>query len=926
MRILNIYILVFALVSVLPGANDNIHSYPQEPVKHGAFGYLISARFAKLMLGVDDQLYAGDLSCFTRNFGFGSFGLSLEYEGDRIVSTQRANMYYLSPDLWLGSLKSKLWVGPGVARIGYNTSNFHDFDFLDPVFQAASSKVSPFCDAGIYTYYGDFGISAWAENILQPNLSILEQSGEAEPLSIDGLFRVDIGKGFVPWAGATYSGLTERILPSLGISWEYRGWNFALGYLKDNIRFNMIAPIVCERAWVKYDAAYHTTSRDVASAVITSHRIGIDFIIPPPKRKAKPKPNFILEPGELPDIWAQDTAYVSVAVINDSEVKSDSTNISLFTLSFDDTIPVGVMRVPELKSDEEFIAQFIWIPPHPGSFEFIFTVDDSGSNFPGILGKIEEAYEDDNRYIHEIIVFGDLTVSITPLLQVLAIPTLTYIREDEPIIPVVFFDSLSAEVPNRFDSTLAVIAERLQLNPDVVIELKSFIDEESDSNNSSLVLSRAESMRDKLVRFGVPFSSVGIRDTSEYDYRKPRIPITSETISSDEKKMIQDENRRVEMIAHFADIPYLVYEFELGAGSVEIPDMHKSIIDTITERMAGVLCSDHSAIILLEGYYAHKQDPIEVLSVLDVVRDYLRPRLQIFCPLDRIPIALGDIESRKIRIKIWLSAEKIIFKPIEQAEAAKEFKIPQDFHSNLIRIAINRPENVRKYDVSILNEESDVTIKKLVKGDGPPPSQVVWDWRDDNGNLIDPRGRYRIVLIVTDQIGQVYRVLSEPIWVTVEEWEHRLESSMVVQFSFDEATSESRYLESRLEVFARSIIEKAQIPDNSLVVRLTGHTDIIGKSSYNLNLSRLRAEKELRILRYLFRFILGFATEHELDQWLVVNKVKLEAVGERDNNPYTIERYRNGVFEKHVLGDNSLPEGRSINRRVVIEIEEMIKK
>ncbi|HDG68601.1 MAG TPA: OmpA family protein, partial [candidate division Zixibacteria bacterium] len=138
--------------------------------------------------------------------------------------------------------------------------------------------------------------------------------------------------------------------------------------------------------------------------------------------------------------------------------------------------------------------------------------------------------------------------------------------------------------------------------------------------------------------------------------------------------------------------------------------------------------------------------------------------------------------------------------------------------------------------------------------------------------------------------------------------------------------STSKYLESRLEEFAREIIDKTQIPDNVVKVQLTGHTDIIGTQTYNLKLSQLRAEKELRYLRDLMKFLLNLDTDFELDQWMKENNLTLTAVGKGESEPYYIERYRNGKFEKVLVGDNSLPEGRSVNRRVVIDVSEMIKK
>ena len=925
---MKIYIKIFSIVMLITVAfcgENNALYYPYEPVLYGNFRYFISAAFEKPFLSVGDQLHTANFRFFIGEKKFGSLGISIDHMGNQYLTTQFGKFYYILPRIRFGRFSSGIWLAPGVARIGYFTANFHRFDFSDDVFAQKNSKFSPLADAGIFANYKNFALNIWGENLYPPNLSLSNSSDVKEPISANFILRYKIGT-FVPWAGGLFDKRTNELYPTFGLTWLYRGWSVSAGYEKNTVRANLYAPVVLGKVWTRYETGYHTASKDVASADMTSHCIGIDILFPHLKPPPPPKTNLVIEPGELPDLWTMDTAYFSAAVVNRSETKSESTEVSLFAVAEDETICVGVKSVPEIEPGKEHLAQFVWIPPHPGSYKLVFTADDDGSHFPGIFGKLDESQEDDNRYTHNLLTLGKLVVSVSPLLQVLSIPSVTFVRQDEPIVPVVFFDSSSATVPARFDTMLSIVAQRLQLNPDVVVELKGYIDPESDNNNLDYAMERMDSVAQRLIRLGVPPSSIIKIDTSEYDPTKPRISLIRKDIPQKEKRMISEENRRVEMSARFQNIPLLVYEFNLPAGSQKIPKKNREVLDTVAEKLAGVLCSDHDAIILVEGIPAYDDDPVDVLRSLDVVRKYLLPRLQVFCPLERIPISLGEGDTKKTKVRVWLSAEKIIFKPVEQAEVAKEFKIPDDVRRNLIIISVNNPEMVQKYKIFAYNEDTYDTVRTFAAGDGPPPSQVVWNWRDDNGNLIDPRGTYRIALNITDELGQEYNILSDPIWVIVEKREHRLESSIVVQFSFDEAVTESKYLESRLEEFARLIIDKSQIPDNSVTVRLTGHTDIIGTPIRNQKLSEIRAEKELKNLRNLMKFVLGIDTDIELDQWLKRNNIKLESRGVRDTQPYTIERYRNNEFQKVLIGDNSKPEGRSINRRVVIEIEEMIKK
>ncbi len=926
-----VFIVLFVALIESAGAQyqeDKFHVFPTAPVPvpYGwNFGYMISARIGKPFLGVEGNLYDAKLRVFTGQYSLGQFGLDISHIGNKYSSFQKVKLYYSSPDLYVGDLMCGLWFAPGVWRVAYNTQNFHETEPGDPVFAEITSKISPLADAGIRLGYRNLSLNLWGENIYKPNLSLIRDESGQIPASFFGLVHYSLGN-FYPWVGVEYSGATKKILPGGGINLFYKHWRFSVGYLRSALSVSFSAPVQMGKLWTKYEANYHTASTEVASAGATSHCLGIDLLIPRHKKPPPPKTNLKIEPGEMPDIWNLDTMFVSVAITNPSEVPSESTSVSAFAISANETIQIGVQAVPPVQPGKEYLAQFEWLPPEPGSYKFVFTADDDGSHFPGIFGTIEESNEEDNRFVHEIIVLGELNVTVSPLLQVLTIPTVTFVREDEPIVPLVFFDSASAAVPQRFDSTLQIIAERMQLNPDVVLELRGYIDPESDGDDTSLASARMDSVARKLIKFGVPPSSIIKVPLSEYDPTKPRIPIRTPNIPPKEKRMIQEENRRVEMIARFQDIPHMVYEFNLGGDAADIPGKIKTTLDTIAQKLAGVLCSDHSAVILVEGVLGRDENPVSMLRTLDVVRNYLLPRLQVFCPLERIPIALADEKSKKSKVRIWLSAEKIIFQPVEQAEAAKEFKIPDDVRRNLIIISVNNPDYVRSYKIYAVNEDIGRVVRHFAAGDGPPPSQVVWDWRDDNGNLIDPRGTYRVVLEITDQMGRKYNFLSDPIWVIVEEWEKRFESSIVVQFTFDEAVSTSKYLESRLEEFAREIIDKTQIPDNVVKVQLTGHTDIIGTQVYNLKLSQLRAEKELKYLRNLMKFLLNLETDFELDQWMKENNLTLTAVGKGESEPYYIERYRNGKFEKVLVGDNNLPEGRSVNRRVVIDVSEMIKK
>ena len=113
-----------------------------------------------------------------------------------------------------------------------------------------------------------------------------------------------------------------------------------------------------------------------------------------------------------------------------------------------------------------------------------------------------------------------------------------------------------------------------------------------------------------------------------------------------------------------------------------------------------------------------------------------------------------------------------------------------------------------------------------------------------------------------------------------------------------------------------------------------GHTDILGAKSRNDQLSLERAKIQTdRIKKYL-SFYLGLENQDELENWLKKHDVTLTYKGYGDSRAYIPNNYENQFISSkgpdlitkkdrpemdnslYLFGNNSLPEGRIINRRV----------
>jgi outer membrane protein OmpA-like peptidoglycan-associated protein len=151
-------------------------------------------------------------------------------------------------------------------------------------------------------------------------------------------------------------------------------------------------------------------------------------------------------------------------------------------------------------------------------------------------------------------------------------------------------------------------------------------------------------------------------------------------------------------------------------------------------------------------------------------------------------------------------------------------------------------------------------------------------------------------------------------------------SSIIIQFVFDEISSTSRFLESRIDLFAQWILKISSNPEiESAEIKVLGHTDRIGSSGRNTELSEQRAQKEYDAIRVHLAAMLGLTELSDVDKWLQSKKIHLRRIGLADAQPYIVNKFQNERFEQLLIGDNNYPEGRSINRRVVIEVIENFK-
>ncbi|MBU2538704.1 MAG: OmpA family protein [Proteobacteria bacterium] len=187
------------------------------------------------------------------------------------------------------------------------------------------------------------------------------------------------------------------------------------------------------------------------------------------------------------------------------------------------------------------------------------------------------------------------------------------------------------------------------------------------------------------------------------------------------------------------------------------------------------------------------------------------------------------------------------------------------------------------------------TVLATKEGTGNPPQEFVFALEALGVRTISTLGQLSADLEVKDKEGNVFSTVSSPIAINFMRREERiaqktgnkvLEKYGLILFDFDRTE-----LKDRNQVIVNRVLSRvAELKD--VTVDIAGHTDSIGREKYNLDLSERRAK----------------AVYDTTLQTGIAAGAQINHVG---NGPYGPPY------------DNSLPEGRSLNRTVIITLQYM---
>ncbi|MBA3004012.1 MAG: OmpA family protein, partial [Desulfurivibrio sp.] len=187
------------------------------------------------------------------------------------------------------------------------------------------------------------------------------------------------------------------------------------------------------------------------------------------------------------------------------------------------------------------------------------------------------------------------------------------------------------------------------------------------------------------------------------------------------------------------------------------------------------------------------------------------------------------------------------------------------------------------------------TVLATKEGTGNPPQEFVFALEALGVRTVSTLGQLTADLEVKDKEGNVFSTVSSPIAINFIRREERiaqktgnkvLEKYGLILFDFDRTE-----LKDRNQVIVNRVLARvAELTD--VTMDIAGHTDSIGKEKYNLGLSERRAK----------------AVYDTTLQTGIAAGAQINHVG---NGPYSPPY------------DNSLPEGRSLNRTVIITLQYM---
>ncbi|MBN2543835.1 OmpA family protein [bacterium] len=646
---------------------------------------------------------------------------------------------------------------------------------------------------------------------------------------------------------------------------------------------------------VDYSFMYPLSS--AGKAGMTTHKAGLSIGIKPKERLPDMVPTNIA--------FAKETTYVStenalsVEIKNAGDKDSEAFGVSLYKKVGDEYSYLETKQVDGLGSSDKAQVGFTVMPDSPGQHEYHVSVDDNGAKTPKKPdGAVEEHNEQNNlisgKYNTIIEPTGD--IELEP--GVLVMSKMLYINEEEAIVPVIYFDANDTKVADRYDWLLELLAERLERNKDAVLVLRGYYHPESDDRSTEdLAWQRAEAVKEKILGFNdrIPYKVFVMKD---HDPSAPRVAVKKYVSQESDLPLVNAENRRVELGIDFRKKEEFIQPEFSDRDLNDIAQVVKTSLEN--NPLAEVIATVGENLDTRLAYETRER-------LAAKLPDELRPRIYF-------SIVKHDKDPNSIMIQ--LRGEEILYRA-KAVHSALDYQYEGKKDTD---IKLEADGLISNYKVDIVDLDGNV-FTTLKQGEGKPPATVTWDWKDEGGNLISGDKKYLAKLTLDDVKGtEVVKYSKDTVNIEIHEEIERIDRILIVQFLFDEAVATSRFFVDRLEYVADLINSYATEQNKKVEVVVEGHTDRTGLLSRNKQLSEERSMEVYNKLLDYFAEMNNLQTHAQVENWLAENDIEITQEAYAWDKPYKINVWREGELQEMLLGDNEYPEGRMINRRVVIQI------
>jgi len=835
----------------------------------------LSASYEKLFWGFGESIYRGSISAKYCSF-YNSGAFDFSSLSANIESRWKLSLSYgkkLSKDISATDAMNRMGLFAGITASlisrGYNSNNFV-LAQPDPLFADNNfSKIAPDIGIGV-AYRKHWGeIYGGAYHLLFPNLALGDEPDRLYPTIQFGIlksikiFNFHLGMqystrygnfwlDFDPVFAFSFQPIQKLAIRTIisghsaGINSEYApdfARNFAFSY---KITFPL-------------DGIY-----------IPSQKFGMEYFFAPPEPIFPDVvPGKIIIKGKpIPD----ETLSIALPITNTGKFRTPKIPVAIkygdssITISADPLKPAESetvrTKIPVKSAGDLKIAAILNRKSPKKSADVVFV----------------EKNPDDDFADTSVHIFAPPDPKITVAKNELHLIQKFSIAEDEPIIPIFFFDENDSTLHNRFYHTISIISDRLSKNPDVKISIRGYV---VDGEQDELAYSRARAVRNALVSKNPAIAS-RIEIAKDYDIHHERAKKQKFQGTKVGKIYTPQENRRASLIASIIGENKFVYP------SSEMPS--KEQIDSITsilERNPDVILAVRAPTI--EQAFKYKE-----LLLAHIQGDFD----------DRI----FSQDGAKNGVELVISPAGLIYRPPQVVQPAEGYEIEKGWDRAQISVGPNAEAPLKNSHIYITDGQDTVAMF-----DG---TEAAWNWKLKNFELPPPGSEFYAFGEVEDTFGQVARTKPEKLRVVVQNINEVQQRLILLQFAFAGKQSESEYTNARMEYIARKVIERIKSGDVDVIV--AGHTDTIGTFSGNKKLSKRRADEQLAILRKYLRAILSFDSDSALDSWILKHNARILAKGFGMSQPFKIIRLQHGKEIPITVGINTLPEGRIKNRRVEI--------